>query len=253
MRFGVNYRRSPEGRQQHLMLATRDLTLIGRCAKLSTVLCPLCRTRKARRHCPALGRQICSVCCGTKRLTEIACPSDCVYLASAKAYPAAAVKRQRERDGSVLVPLLHGLSDAQSHLFLWLLPIVARQRGIDLLSVTDDDVAEGAAALAATYETASRGVIYEHRAPTLPAQRFGTSVTEHLAELLKNAPSSVERDLAVVLRRLERGAREARKTLGEGKTAFLDLVGRVLRQEQPDTETPAADRRDEPRLIVPGS
>lgn len=197
------------------------------------MLCPLCQTRKVRRHCPALGRQICSVCCGTKRLTEIACPSDCVYLASAKAYPAAAVKRQRERDGSVLIPLLHGLSESQSHLFLFLLPIVARQRGTDLVSATDDDIAEGAAALAATYETALRGVIYEHRAPTLPAQRFGTAVTEQLSELLKNAPSSAERDLAVVLRRLERGAREVRRTLGEGKTAFLDLVGRVLRQDQP--------------------
>lgn len=151
------------------------------------------------------------------------------------------------------MPLLQGLSQTQYHLFLFLLPIVARQRGTDLVAVTDDDIAEGAAALAATYETASRGLIYEHRAPTLPAQRFGTAVTEQVAELLKDAPSSVERDLAVVLRRLERAAREVRTTLGEGKTAFLDLVGRMLRQEQPGTDAPVAERRDEPRLIVPGS
>lgn len=176
-----------------------------------------------------------------------------MYLASAKAHPAAVLKRQRERDGSALVPLLHDLSEAQYHLFLFLLPVVARQRGTDLVSVTDDDIAEGAAALAATSETASRGVIYEHRAATLPAQRFATAVTEHLAEPLKNAPSSIERDLALVLRRVERAARDVRKALGGGNTAFLDLVSRVVRQDQQETEVPTAERRDEPRLIVPGS
>src|SRR4029450_10887073 len=42
--------------------------------------CPLCRSRKGKRSCPALRADICSVCCGEKRLVEIACPSDCVYL-----------------------------------------------------------------------------------------------------------------------------------------------------------------------------
>ncbi|MBI4476012.1 MAG: hypothetical protein HY654_02500 [Acidobacteria bacterium] len=214
------------------------------------MLCPLCQTRKARRHCPALGRQICSVCCGTKRLTEIACPSDCVYLASAKAHPAALLKRQRERDGSAILRLLHGLTETQYHLFLFLLPVVARQRGVDLVAVSDDDIADGAASLAATYETASRGVIYEHRATTLPAQRFATAVAEHLKEPLKNAPSSLERDLAIVLRRLERAARDVRKALGEGHTAFLDLAGRLA---SPEHVTSPEEMRSEPRLIVPGS
>ena len=48
------------------------------------MLCPLCGKRNARRACPALGHLICAVCCGTKRLTEIACPSDCGYLATAR-------------------------------------------------------------------------------------------------------------------------------------------------------------------------
>ncbi|MCK7478268.1 MAG: hypothetical protein M0C28_13315 [Candidatus Moduliflexus flocculans] len=36
--------------------------------------CPLCRQRAARRRCPALDRDICAVCCGTKRLAEIRLP-----------------------------------------------------------------------------------------------------------------------------------------------------------------------------------
>lgn len=166
------------------------------------------------------------------------------------------MKRQRERDGAALMPVLHGLSEPQYHLFLSLLPVAAAQRGADLVQLTDDDIADGAAALAATYETASRGVIYEHRPATLPAQRFASAVTERLAEPLENAPASVERDLAIVLRRLERAAREVRKTFPEtkaGNTAFLDLVDRVIRPEHAAEEAPATIRPDEPRLIVPGA
>ena len=50
--------------------------------------CPLCHTRKPRRACPALNQTICAVCCGTKRLIEIQCPDDCVYLTSAREHPA---------------------------------------------------------------------------------------------------------------------------------------------------------------------
>src|SRR2546422_1642643 len=44
-------------------------------------VCPLCSSRKGKRACPALRTSICSACCGEKRIVEIACPSDCVYLA----------------------------------------------------------------------------------------------------------------------------------------------------------------------------
>src|SRR5262245_27935296 len=65
---------------------------------MTAVRCPLCGERRARRACPALGKLICAVCCGTKRLVEIRCPSDCSYLASAREHPAAVVVRQQQHD-----------------------------------------------------------------------------------------------------------------------------------------------------------
>ena len=65
---------------------------------MRAVVCPLCGERTARRGCPALGQQICAVCCGTKRLIEIALPGDCVYLASAREHPPAVAVRQQQRD-----------------------------------------------------------------------------------------------------------------------------------------------------------
>lgn len=50
------------------------------------VICLSCNNSKGKRDCPALNGMICSVCCGTKRLIEIQCPSDCSYLGSSNNY-----------------------------------------------------------------------------------------------------------------------------------------------------------------------
>ncbi len=46
--------------------------------------CPRCRSRKAKRHSPVLGVDICPQCCGTEREETIACPLDCTYLRDAR-------------------------------------------------------------------------------------------------------------------------------------------------------------------------
>src|SRR5260370_15859354 len=81
------------------------------------MICPLCGTRRARRSCPAVGKQICAVCCGTKRLVQIPCPADCAYLASAREHPAAVVVRQQHRDVSFVAQSIRDFSDRQSELF----------------------------------------------------------------------------------------------------------------------------------------
>ena len=48
--------------------------------------CYICKKRKAKRKCPALGKSICSLCCGSLRGKEINCPADCVYLTKHKPY-----------------------------------------------------------------------------------------------------------------------------------------------------------------------
>ena len=112
---------------------------------------------------PALGKQICAVCCGTKRLVEIACPSDCAYLASAREHPAAATLRQHQHDVALLVRFVRDLNERQSQLFFLLATFLLRYNPPELQPLIDEDIAEAAAALAATFETASRGVIYEHQ------------------------------------------------------------------------------------------
>ena len=42
--------------------------------------CGHCHQRKGKRSCPALDGMICSQCCGEHRITNISCPSSCVFL-----------------------------------------------------------------------------------------------------------------------------------------------------------------------------
>jgi hypothetical protein len=211
-------------------------------------MCPLCGSRRARRGCPAVGQQICAICCGTKRLVEIQCPSDCPYLASAREHPAATVVRQQQRDFGMVMHVLRDFNKPQSQLFLLIASFLNQYKPLELQTVIDDDVVEAATALAATFETASKGVIYEHRPTSLSAQRLMSELKPLLAEAGKGRGSTFERDAAVVLRRVEDAARAARTADAENRRALLDTLGRVFRDapEQPPAATAAG-----PSLIVP--
>ena len=115
-------------------------------AKLTPMPCPLCRQRSARRQCPALGRAICAVCCGSKRQVEINCPPDCGYLVAAQAPPAASVRRQQERDLGFVMAMRDGLTATQSDPFLALLSFIAGLHVDPLVKLRDEDVADGSGA-----------------------------------------------------------------------------------------------------------
>src|ERR1700757_3643070 len=44
----------------------------------------ICHTRRPKRHCPGIGGDICSLCCGDQREVNISCPLDCQYLQEAR-------------------------------------------------------------------------------------------------------------------------------------------------------------------------
>ncbi len=48
--------------------------------------CSKCGVRKAKRHCPALGTDICSLCCGQLREKKLHCPPACPHLVQHKPY-----------------------------------------------------------------------------------------------------------------------------------------------------------------------
>jgi hypothetical protein len=201
--------------------------------------CPLCGVRKARRECPALGRMICAVCCGTKRLVEIPCPDSCPYLASAREHPAAVVQRRQERDLRFFLPLVSDLTEPQARLVLVFQAVMLRHAAGAVPALLDQDVADAAGAVAATLETARKGVIYEHQAASIPAQRLSAELRAALASLAPEAShvARVERDGAVALRTIEQAARTAATALaGDEPPIFINLARRLA--PEPGTTTP---------------
>ena len=210
--------------------------------------CPLCGTRKERRACPALRQTICAVCCGTKRLTEIECPEDCTYLSSAREHPAASVKRQQEHDVAVLLPTIQGLTERQYQLFFLFQTLISRHVPDGFARLVDEDVAEAAAAVASTLETAARGVIYDHQASSLPAQRLASEMKTMLEETRRQGATIYDREVAIVLRAIERGAREIRK-VETGDAAYLSLMSRLLQRNRGTARSTA--QQPAPSLIIP--
>ena len=209
--------------------------------------CGVCGQRKGRRDCPALHTTICTICCGTKRLTEIQCPSDCVHLTSARKHPPAVTMRQQERDVAALMPAIRHLNQRQQELlYLFFITILGHTPdGFGRLN--DPDIAEAAEAVAKTLETAMKGVIYEHSASSQQAQKLARELKEAIAAIRERGVTIYDGEAALALRAVESGAREVRTRTDGGDSAFLDLLRRIL----PAQPGAPAQKNTESGLILP--
>jgi hypothetical protein len=216
---------------------------------LSFVTCTLCNKRPAKRACPALHRDICPVCCATKRLKEISCTDDCRYLEAAQRHPAASVKRQIDADVTVLMGTIGRLTEQQLQLLFLLQSMVISYKPEGLARLSDADVALAAGALAGSLESSSKGVIFEESTPSVVAEGLRRALRPLIDEVTKGGGSRVEREVALVLRGIERGAKHEGGLIPEGQTSYLDLVARVFQQRQP--RAPKDDGPQKPLIVMP--
>jgi len=143
---------------------------------------------------------------------------------------------------------LRDFSERQSQLFLLVGSCIARYQSGDLQTLIDDDVAAATGALAATFETASRGVIYEHRPASVPAERLVLAIKPILEEAGRTSGAAFDRDAATVLRRLEASVGDMRGVEPDNRRALVELLGRVLPR---DADGQPGGAGEAPRLIVP--
>jgi len=212
--------------------------------------CPLCRKRPTRRLCPAKREEICTVCCATKRLAEIACPEDCRYLQTAQRHPPAVVKKQIDHDVTVLMASIGRLSEPQLQVFFLVQSMVLAYRPEGLSRLTDSDVALAAGALAASFETASKGVIFEEATSSVPAEGLRKTLKPVLEEITSNGGSRAQREVAVVMRAIERGAKHEGGFIPDGETVYLELVGRVF-QQRPKSPDGGPGDGGKPLIVTP--
>ncbi len=186
------------------------------------------------------------MCCATKRLIEIRCTEDCRYLEAGQRHPAAVVKRQLDRDVTVLMSSIGRLSDQQLQLFFLMQSMVLSYKPDGLSRLTDTDVALAAGALASSLETASKGVIFEEATASVVAEGLRRAMKPVIEEITKNSGARAEREVAIVLRAMERGARHEGGFIADGETAYLELAGRVFQQKPQAPQGPP-----KPLIVAP--
>jgi len=127
--------------------------------------------------------------------------------------------------------------------------VVARFRSDALQQLVDEDTAQASGALASTLETAAKGIVYEHQPSSLVAARLMAELKGVVDEVVKNGGSALERDAAVVLRRIEQAATmmvSVRPNANELQLLLTRVLAPPPGEEEP--ETPSAPSSS---LIIP--
>lgn len=146
-----------------------------------SVPCKICEKRRARRHCPGIGGEICPVCCGNERENTIDCPLDCEFLRAARQHEASAtVVEIPNRD----VKITEAFIREHEQLVTWM--NMALARAMEKERAVDMDAREALDALIRTYRTRESGLIYETRPPNPYAAALQDSLRNAIQELEKN-------------------------------------------------------------------
>ena len=151
------------------------------------------------------------------------------------------MRRQQARDVTRVLPTIRHLTERQHQLFFLFHALIARHRPQGFARVVDSDVAQAAAVLTATFETASRGVIYEHTAQSPVANAIIAEIRTILAQMREQDAKVYDGEVTIVLRAIEEGAR-ATGLPGEGEAVYVELMGRLLQVQRQAHQAPASEK-----------
>lgn len=197
------------------------------------VLCKICGKRRAKRACPAVGGDICTICCGTEREVSLSCPLECEYLRDAHAHE----KPVPVPDAQISYPDVkiseEFIRDHEELLLFSVYSLV--QAALTTPGAIDADVMAALEALIQTQRTLQSGLVYETRPENtlaLAVQRaFSKSIAEYqkVREEREGLSAYRNSDLLAVLVFLHRLGQQSQNRRPRGRM-YLDL----LRQMAPD-------------------
>jgi hypothetical protein len=148
-----------------------------------TVLCKICGKRRARRFCPAVHGDICTICCGTEREVSLSCPLECEYLEEAhrREKPIAVTEKELlYRDIRVDEDFLRVNEELVLFCVYSLIQAAVRTPG-----AIDADALAALDALIQTHRTLESGLVYETRAENSVAAAVQRAFSASLADYQK--------------------------------------------------------------------
>ncbi len=204
--------------------------------------CVICETRKAKRFCPGVNGEICTICCGTEREQTIDCPLECEYLREAHRH-----EKPPELDPAALpnqdIRVTETFLEENEPILVLLASAVVAAAMETTSAITDFDIREALESLIRTYRTLQSGLYYEALPPNPYAAAIHQSVQARVADLRKRETESTGlattiRDgtilgLLVFLQRLEYANNNGRKR----SRAFLDFLTRFYIPPEPSDAT----------------
>jgi hypothetical protein len=128
--------------------------------------CVLCGKRKGKRSCPAKEGEICTLCCGEKRVLEVHCPETCGFLKAGREHESEEFgKRLRSQDPQKQEKSRRVLTENQD-VIAHLEYTIAQQR-LASRHLADRDVSTAVEILLDNYRTENKGVLYERNSDNL--------------------------------------------------------------------------------------
>jgi hypothetical protein len=189
------------------------------------MVCAICKVRRARRFCPGVNGEICSICCGTEREVTVECPLNCTYLRDARRHERIAPLEVEQLPHPEIKITEEFVAEHEPLLSAVCRSLLSTALGIP--GAVDSDVREAIAAMIRTQQTLSSGLYYQSVPEnTIAAQIFRaleSAVADFRREETEKAGMTRTRDsdvLAILafLERLEvdraNGRRKGRAFLG---------------------------------------
>jgi hypothetical protein len=147
------------------------------------ILCKVCGKRRARRRCPAVHGDICTICCGTEREVSLSCPLECEFLHEAHRREKPVLVDERDLSDPDVPVTEEFLRDHEELLLFCMVSLV--HAALRTVSATDADALEALGALIKTYRTAESGLLYETRPVNTIAASVQRALVESLADYQK--------------------------------------------------------------------
>jgi hypothetical protein len=125
-------------------------------------LCKICGKRRAKRNCPAVHGDICTLCCGTEREVSLSCPLDCVYLQEGHKHEKAVPMEPQQISYSNVRVTEEFLREHEDFLLFCVYSLL--QAAMRTPGAVDTDVLAALDAAIRTQQTLESGLVYETRA-----------------------------------------------------------------------------------------
>jgi hypothetical protein len=198
-----------------------------------TVLCKICGKRRARRACPAVNGDICTICCGTEREVSLSCPLECEWLQEAHRHERPVPIDEAEISNPDILVTEEFIGEHEELLLFCIYSLI--QAALRTQGAVDTDIVAVLEASIQTHRTLESGLVYETRAENSIAASVQRAFSASLADYQKlrserEGFSYRNAEILAVLVFLHRLGQQHQNGRPRGRM-FLDL----LRQMTPES------------------